>query len=474
MSETLDRIEQMVQVGRTTGRVHQVATVNADFVVRALFDPELRYLLQNADLLTADGMPLVWGARCQGVPLQGRVAGADLVPALARRAAERGFSIYFLGGGPGVADRAAILLKEKYPELRIAGIHSPPFGSVLAMDTSFLEEIRSTSPDILLVAFGNPKQEKWIGMYGRSLGVPVMIGVGGSLDFIAGQTRRAPEWMQRSGFEWLFRLLQEPRRLFRRYVIDLVIFSSLFLRQWLAMRQAPGTNRLPAAAVLEIVQEKAIINMHGCLTMASLDTFQTVAHQALATSPHILANLEQVGFLDSSATGALLELGNQARFAGGELSLAAVSPRIHQTLALLRLEQLFPTYPDVEAYLTEWTHKVSTPSKVAAGWITGPSGRRIWSVVKGCRVLDASTAQDLIETGARQLALNPFLICDLSETVFLASAGLAALAQLRQMALNLRGEFRVANCSKDALRVIKIARFDQVLSLYSDLSLAIA
>lgn len=474
MSETLDRIEQMVQDGRATGKIHQVATVNADFVVQALFDPELRYLLQCADLLTADGMPLVWGARLQGVPLEGRVAGADLVPALAKRAAECGYSIYFLGGEPGVAAQASVLLKEKYPELRIAGIHSPPFSPVLEMDSSFLEEIRLAKPDILLVAFGNPKQEKWIGMYGRSLGVPVMIGVGGSLDFVAGCTRRAPEWMQCSGLEWLFRLLQEPRRLFRRYVIDLAIFGSFFLRQWWAMRSTSRATPHPPAADLIILQGNAVLNLYGRLTVDCLDVFQPVAQRALAASPHILVNLARIEFLDSSAIGVLLELERRAGFAGGELSLAAVPARIHQALALLRLEKLFPIYQDVEAYLAEQPSKISAATASAAEQVTALSGERNWMVLKSGRVLDASTAQDLIEAGVAALAINPFLICDLSETIFLASAGLAALAQLRQMAINRQGEFRVVNCSEDVLQVIKLARFDRVLSLYSDLSLAIA
>ena len=306
LSEALDRIEHMVHVGRASSRVHQVATVNADFVVRALFDPELRYLLQNADLLTADGMPLVWGMRLLGIPLPGRVTGADLVPALAERAARNGLSIFFLGGALGVAARAADLLKKKYPELKVAGVYSPSFSPVLEMDTSFLEEIRSARPDILLVAFGNPKQEKWIGMYGRQLGVPVMIGVGGSLDFVAGQTRRAPEWMQRSGLEWIYRLLQEPRRLFRRYAIDLTVFGSFFLYQWWVMLP-PRSRRQPPSIGVEIVQEKVILNLHGYLTKDSLDVFYPLEQEVLRVSPHILVNLAKVEFLDSAAIGQLLE-----------------------------------------------------------------------------------------------------------------------------------------------------------------------
>lgn len=468
LSEALDRIEQMIQVGRTSGRVHQVATVNADFVVQALFDPELRYLLQNADLLTADGMPLVWGIRLLGVPSPGRVTGADLVPALAERAAEHGLSIYFLGGAPGVAIRAADLLKKKYPQLKVAGVHSPSFRPILEMDTSFLEEIRSARPDILLVAFGNPKQEKWIGMYGRQLGIPVMIGVGGSLDFVAGQTRRAPEWMQRAGLEWLYRLLQEPRRLLRRYVIDLVIFSSFFLRQWWAMLP-PWSRRQPPSIDLENCQEKVILNLRGYISKHSLDLLHSLEQEALRVSPYILANLEQVESIDSAAIGQLLELGNQARLAGGQLALAAVPQRVLRIFRFLRMENLFPIYSDVEAYLCAKT--TNTSATVAAPLIS--PGGRTWAVLKGPRVLDASTSQDLLDAGGKMLANNKYVICDLSETVFLTSAGLAALAGLRRISSDVQGEFRVVTCSKDALRVIQLARFDPVPPVYGSFSQAI-
>ena len=471
MLETLDQIEQMVHIGRMSGRTHQVATVNADFVVRAQFDPELRYLLQSADLLTADGMPLVWGARLLGVSLPGRVAGADLVPALAQRAAERGLSIFFLGGKPEVAAKAAGLLKEQYPELQVAGVYSPPFSPILEMDTSFVDEICSARPDILLVAFGNPKQEKWIGMHGRKSGVPVMIGVGGTLDFVAGHLRRAPEWMQRSGLEWLFRLLQEPRRLFRRYTIDLAVFGLSFLRQWWAMQRPVANQRCPSAD-LEIVQDKVILNLRGSITKDSLDLFDEIEQEALNTSPSIVVNLAQVEFLDSSAIGQLIELGKQARSAGGQLSLAAIPPRIHSILSLLKLDSLFPIHSNVEAYLSAGT--TASPTTWVARHIPSPTDGRMWSVLKGPRVLDAATSQNLLEAGSTMLANNPFVICDLSETIFLTSAGLAALARLRQSCLTLNGELRVVIASKEALRVIKMERFDRVLSLYANFYQAVA
>jgi N-acetylglucosaminyldiphosphoundecaprenol N-acetyl-beta-D-mannosaminyltransferase len=134
MDEAIDRIDHFVVEGRATGKSAQVATVNADFVVKSLADPELRQLLREADMCTADGMPLVWGARLLGVPLSGRVTGADMVPRLARRAAERGYSIYLLGAAPGIAERAARVMCGDNPGLTIAGIDVPPFGPILDMD----------------------------------------------------------------------------------------------------------------------------------------------------------------------------------------------------------------------------------------------------------------------------------------------------------------------------------------------------
>jgi N-acetylglucosaminyldiphosphoundecaprenol N-acetyl-beta-D-mannosaminyltransferase len=236
MDQTLERISTFVEIGHRTGRTHQVVTVNADFVVNAIKDPEVRFILQEADLATADGMPIVWGARLLGVNLSDRVAGADMVPLLAERAARQGYSIFLLGAEPGVAAQAAEILCKRYPELKIAGILAPPFSPVLEMDPALVDAVKAAQPDILMVAFGNPKQEKWVAMHRQKLGVPVMMGIGGSLDFLTGTTQRAPVWMQKTGLEWFHRLLQDPRRMWRRYISDFFIFGVFLLRQWWAMR----------------------------------------------------------------------------------------------------------------------------------------------------------------------------------------------------------------------------------------------
>ena len=349
MAQALERLESFILTGRATGRSHQIATINADFVVNSLHDPELRRILQESDMATADGMPLVLGARLLGVQLADRVTGADLVPALAERSAQQGYSLFLLGARPGVGARAAEILQERFPGLRIAGVISPPNLPIEQMDASILDQIKAARPDILLVAFGNPKQEKWIRMYAHDLAVPVCIGVGGTFDMIAGITRRAPAWMQRSGLEWLYRLAQEPRRLWRRYVHDMVYFGYFFVRQWWAMRQGTAPAPLLPTSETIIVEQTVILNIEGRMDLNNCAAFVERAEAAMQSSPNLIVNLSRATFLDSSAMGALVALANRARAAGGSLRLAAAPAEIARTLTLVRLDQFFDIYHDVES-----------------------------------------------------------------------------------------------------------------------------
>lgn len=471
MDEALDQIEQFIEVGRATGKTHQIATVNADFVVKAMQDPELRYLLQESDLATADGMPLVWGAKLLGVELEGRVAGADMVPALAERAAKKGYSIYFLGAAPGVAARAAEMLSEANPGLPVAGVCSPPYSSILETDRQILEDIKAAKPDVLLVAFGNPKQEKWIGMYGRELGVPVMIGIGGTLDFITGKTKRAPAWMQKSGLEWIHRLLSEPRRLWKRYAVDMVLFSSFFAQQWWIMRQGERLATVLPKTELLVVDDRAIVNVAGRLTTANIKPFRALGQRALVETNRVVVNLGESEFLDSTAIGSLVGLAKQARDAGGDLVLVAVPKMIRETLGVLRLDKFFEIYGNIDQALAKRPLSIEEITQSAKPALRTDSK---WAVVNGPRRLDASTVNEVKQACQEALNKNPYLILDLSDTVFLASAGLAMLASLHREASEREGELRVTNCSNDVQRVIEMVRFDKVLSLYGDLASAAA
>jgi exopolysaccharide biosynthesis WecB/TagA/CpsF family protein len=219
-----------------SGRMRQVCTVNLDFLVRAQTNNEIARILARADMNVADGAPVVWLSRLTGNHVPGRIAGADLVPQMMAAAATRGASVFLLGGQDGVAQKAGAALQARHPNLRIAGVHEPPLMSGAIEDDHIVGLVNASRADILIVALGHPKQELWIDRNRDRLRVSVAIGAGCCLDLIAGEVRRAPRWMQAAGLEWLFRLVQEPRRLAGRYATDAA---------WLA-RIVPGliTHRL--------------------------------------------------------------------------------------------------------------------------------------------------------------------------------------------------------------------------------------
>lgn len=244
MIETIERLDHLVRLGRAQKRATQVATVNVDFLVNALNDPEIMALLQRAELNLADGLPLVWASRLFGTRLVERVAGADLVPGLAAAAVERDWSVHLFGAAPGVADRARALLIDRHPGARITS-DSGPAVDAHVLDEAIVASIRTIDPDILCVALGNPKQERFIDTYREAVRCPVMIGIGGSLDMLTGDKKRAPRVLQRVGAEWLYRAAQEPRRLGRRYAHDLHVIGPAAVAYWAKLRPyRRGTARL--------------------------------------------------------------------------------------------------------------------------------------------------------------------------------------------------------------------------------------
>lgn len=214
---TLELIDRMIRRGRPGFFI----TANLHYARLTAEHEYLRELNERAAFITADGMPLVWQARWQGQPLPERVAGSDLVDLVCKQAALRGHRVFFLGGIEGVAGEAARRLKEKYPLLPVAGVAAPMFREMSPEDhEALVAKIRSTRPDILFAALGQPKGEVWLDRHREDLGVPVCVQIGASLDFVAGEARRAPRWMQRCGVEWFHRMATDPRRLGPRYLRD--------------------------------------------------------------------------------------------------------------------------------------------------------------------------------------------------------------------------------------------------------------
>lgn len=234
MAQVLEWAEDRIREG---GPGH-VVTANMRFMSVAMQDQSFASIINGADLAVTDGMPLIWLSKLLGAPILERITGPDLLLSLAKLAAEKGFSVYLMGGAPGVAEDAAIRLCAIHPSLKIAGTHHGYFDENEELEV--VSAIRRCRPQILFVALGCPKQEFWIHRWMHELDVPMCIGVGGTLDILTGRLQRAPTWVQRTGLEWLYRLQQEPGRLWRRYVLldipTTLRATSSVLREVLASR----------------------------------------------------------------------------------------------------------------------------------------------------------------------------------------------------------------------------------------------
>jgi len=212
-----------------SGEPHQVITADATSMVIAVGDAAYRRLLRDADLVTADGAGLLWAARRCQIRLPARVSGVDLAAGLCSRSGHERYDVYLFGGAPGVAERAANHLCDQFPGCRIVGV-AHGFQDA-AGERAVLDDIAAKRPDVLLVGMGIPRQEKWIALHQERLRVPVAMGVGGSLDVFAGVVRRAPIWMQAHGLEWLFRLLQDPRKLKKVAILPRFVWRVLLRRR---------------------------------------------------------------------------------------------------------------------------------------------------------------------------------------------------------------------------------------------------
>lgn len=218
MSETLNEIDKLIQKKICS----YVVTPNVDHIVRLEKDEELQKVYKNASLILTDGKPLIWISKWYKTPIKEKISGSDLFPKVCELAANKNYTMYLLGAAEGVADTAAKNLMKKYPGLNIVGTYSPPFGfekneqEMIKIKT----QIQEVHPDILIVGLGCPKQEKFMYYHCKELGVPISFGLGASIDFEAGNIKRAPKWMSNHGLEWLYRFSKEPKRLFKRYFVD--------------------------------------------------------------------------------------------------------------------------------------------------------------------------------------------------------------------------------------------------------------
>jgi exopolysaccharide biosynthesis WecB/TagA/CpsF family protein/anti-anti-sigma factor len=439
LAEAVAGIEQMI----ASRQPNYLVTANVDFLVQAQSDVELRRILVEAHLVLCDGTPLVWASRLLGNRLPERVAGSDLVPVLLKVAADKGYRVFFLGATPDSVEQAASRLKSQHPSLILAGHYSPPFNALLQMDHKEIKRrVREARPDILLVAFGCPKAEKWIAMHYRELGVPVVAGVGATIDFLAGRVKRAPHWMRGAGMEWIFRLACEPRRLFRRYMRDLWAFSWRIAVQWWLLQGFP--QLLQRASKFQVARWWDATTCVG---------------------PHCVLDLSGLRLMDSTDVGLLLVLQKKLHAAGRQLVLASASPGVRRVLALMGLKDYFEFAPNlaaagsvIEARTLEESTRVTPGEARGLSWqgeITAAHAAEFWN----------NTRDFLAKAGTR----IPIAI-DLSHARFIDSSGLTIMVRIQQWAWRHGTKLVFTGAPQEVRSMLREARLDQLLLEKPELS----
>lgn len=244
---------------------HYVCVTGVHGIMESQRDTELQQIHNAAGLVTPDGMPLVWLSRLMGFPHVRRVYGPDLMLALCERSAKRGYRHFFYGGADGVPEKLAARLQARFPGLRVVGSYSPPFRPLTPEeDREIVDRITAAQADIVWVGISTPKQERWMAEHFGRLSAPVLVGAGAAFDFHAGLKKQAPRWMQKSGLEWSFRLMSEPRRLWRRYLVNNPFFLWLIFLQALNRNAAETHNSMGRGlSILKRLMKPSMVAVGG-------------------------------------------------------------------------------------------------------------------------------------------------------------------------------------------------------------------
>ena len=324
MQETVEWIDRAV----ASREPHQVATANVNFLALGQRDPEFLRILQAASLVTCDGTPLFWASRAQRAPLPERVTGADLVPRLCELAARRGYRLFFMGSA-GSTEEAARRLCARYPGLQIAGCESPPYGPIETWDNArYCARIREAGTDLLLVGFGAPKQDRWLAGHLRESGAAVGIGVGATFDYVAGRVPRAPRVARALGLEWAWRIAMEPRRLWRRYLVDAVIVAPRLARQLWTSRAAERRAGRDGRARVQVRRtgphgKVGVLALAGAFPPERLDLVCRATRGILGVPPGLVLDLSAAGFLAATVLGELTALVGRVLAANGQAAIVA-------------------------------------------------------------------------------------------------------------------------------------------------------
>lgn len=378
MSEAIARIEGYI----LSGKSHQIATANLDFARNSLRDPYLQRIICECSMVLPDGAPILWASKLFSAPLRQRVTGVDLVPELAKLSQEKGYGIFFLGSSDASSLAAAETLKERYPMMKLVGRYSPPLAPLHEMDhEDLLRRIRDAKPQIILVGFGNPKQEMWIHRHRDRLPAAVIIGIGGSLDMIAGKLRRAPRWIQTLQMEWLFRVAQEPIRLLPRYTHDTVALIKFLPLGLAANRMQPFERRQRGSAV-DVRSGFRVFVTPGKMGDRAAAQLVQAARAAVEHGETLVVDMAATLRIEAEGLGGLLEARRILLDEGLWIWLTTMSNPVSRVLQFSAIADLFRVAPSPAAAI-QATRNAQSSLHVATGDTVGTSGRPVHAHSEG-------------------------------------------------------------------------------------------
>ena len=487
MEETVEHIFSMIDTWKIDGRARQISTVNVDFVVNTLTwklsrirHPELLDILMRSDLVTPDGMPIVLASRLLGTPLKERVTGADLVPRLAQESAKRGKSIFFLGGKGDVGQQAAEKLQEKYPQMKIADVYSPFVhveGAKIAdsedHDREIVNRINQSKADILLIGFGNPKQEVWFDRNRHRIKVPVSIGIGGTFEFIVGSVKRAPLWMQKTGTEWIFRITQDPKRLWKRYFVGFFKFGLMIwpailyyrLKHFIFKLKRKNLSVLETRIPESIDGTTAHINivrLPDHLDASVLNSVKAQVEPMIDKVSNIVLEFDQVTFIDSSGLGFIITLWRKLEELNKKLFLTGLTSSSRRFFKLTRMlerleDRIYDTSEDVLERIRE---KETTP-----GFYFVSHKKADYIYIRLYGSLDAAQRGKLnIDTILSEIGETD-CIMDMKELKFVDSSGLMFFFKIHKHLANRDKRLLLCSLNDTVRQMFRISKTEQLFNI---------
>jgi len=487
MKETIEQIFSMIDAWGIDGRARQIATVNVDFVVNTLTwklssirHPELLDILVRSDLVTPDGMPIVLASRLLGTPLKERITGTDLVPRLAQESARRGKSIFFLGGKGDVGQQAAEELQTKYPQMRIADVYSPPVhvegiksADFKDRDRDIVDRINQSNADILLIDFGNPKQNVWFHRNRYRLKVAVSIGIGGVFEFIAGSVKTAPLWMRKTGTQWIFRIAQDPKRLWNRYFAGVFKFGLMILPAILYYRLKRflfklKRNRLSVleTRIPESIDNNTphinIVRLPDHLDASIVTNVKDQVEPMIGRVSNIVLEFDQVTFIDSSGLGFILTLWRRLEELDKKLFLTGLTASTRRFFKLTRMlerleDRICNTSEDVLDRIRE---KETTP-----GFYFVSHKKIDFVYIRLYGSLDAAQREQLnMDTIFAEIGRS-HCIMDMKALKFIDSSGLMFFFKIHKHLANRNRRMFLCNLDEPVRQLFRISKTEQVFNI---------